>query len=664
MNSKTKFIIYSICIIIFILVVFLVKTSFDKPVVRPEVLILNSQEKISIGNNLQLQVEIKNQNGGKVLWSSSNSSIVQIEQSGLLIAKSIGTSKITAIYIDEENRNYSKSFDITVSQGDVNILPTNISFQGDKILLKQGNVYKLPLNIEPNNAYLDNIVYESNDINSLKVSKDGTITALKNGTYVVNLSASDNKFNDSISIIVSDEYLEPKLIIEPTKLMFNNLETKIVEGESLELDYTYEPLNITKDVIEWSSSDEKVATVTNGVVNAIAPGKCVINVKSTNALTSSIAIEVLQKEVFATNLTLVPSTMLLKVGQTDTIIPNIAPTNTTNKDIKYQVNDNSIATSSLNQITALKEGTTIVTATTNNNIRKDLIVNVVSEQVYNENIDNINSDKDTISLLLKSSTGTLKGDYANVVGNKGKISIGVSKVMALNGLAKVEYCTYTYGSNECNVFSQINDFNNDFYVVDKVGVTVIRIKVTDNINNIIYKNYYASITSIPSSSGGSSSSGSSGSSGNSSSGSSDNNSDSDNSNTTDIHSSCGKKAQSLTGYVNGSRISYGQNFTLKVGETLTVKLYLPTRCGTIKLLTRTTASGQEGWDEYFKGNSVPYVNRNDPGTFLARNNFEWVITAKKSTAGKYITLSETTFQKTSAFSEIKSFFEVNVKVTN
>ena len=41
------------------------------------------------------------------------------------------------MYIDNDNRNFSKSFDITVSQGDINILATNISFQGDKIFIKK-----------------------------------------------------------------------------------------------------------------------------------------------------------------------------------------------------------------------------------------------------------------------------------------------------------------------------------------------------------------------------------------------------------------------------------------------------------------------------------------------------------------------------------------------
>ena len=42
--------------------------------------------------------------------------------------------------------------------------------------------------------------------------------------------------------------------------------------------------------------------------------------------------------------------------------------------------------------------------------------------------------------------------------------------------------------------------------------------------------------------------------------------------------------------------------------------------------------------------------------------FEWIIIPKKLTSGKYIALSQTTFQSTTAFPEIKSFGYVNVKV--
>lgn len=126
--------------------------------------------------------------------------------------------------------------------------------------------------------------------------------------------------------------------------------------------------------------------------------------------------------------------------------------------------------------------------------------------------------------------------------------------------------------------------------------------------------------------------------------------------------SCGKTAQTLTAYYNGTKIARYSKITMHVGETIRLKMYLPTGCGTIKLLTRTTADGQKNWRNYFTGTSEPSVDRNNPSTFLATDHFDWVITADKKTGGQYIQLSQTTFQSTSSFSEIKSFFNINIKV--
>lgn len=138
---------------------------------------------------------------------------------------------------------------------------------------------------------------------------------------------------------------------------------------------------------------------------------------------------------------------------------------------------------------------------------------------------------------------------------------------------------------------------------------------------------------------------------------------------------CGKKASRLTAYYNGSQIAEYSTINMQVGETITLTMYLTKECGTIKQLTRTSASGQTSsstggcdlsdpvcWRHWFTAKSVPYVNRDDPGTFLNTDHFDWVITAIKSSNGKAIGLSQTTFQSTSKFSEIKGFFNIKVVV--
>ena len=144
-----------------------------------------------------------------------------------------------------------------------------------------------------------------------------------------------------------------------------------------------------------------------------------------------------------------------------------------------------------------------------------------------------------------------------------------------------------------------------------------------------------------------------------------------------INPKCGKAGQYMTqtyqiGEKNASgNIVYGTSKSIEHGgsiiigkeQVLKIKLTLTQNCGTTTYLTRTTADGQSDWRTYFTGYSKPYVNRYDKSTFLAnRKTYEWIITPKRTTGGRYITLSQTSFQSTTVFSEIKSFAKVNVKV--
>lgn len=85
--------------------------------------------------------------------------------------------------------------------------------------------------------------------------------------------------------------------------------------------------------------------------------------------------------------------------------------------------------------------------------------------------------------------------------------------------------------------------------------------------------------------------------------------------------------------------------------------------GTVQLLKRTSADGQEDWRNYLTGKSEQYVNRNDPNTFIATDHYDWVITGDKVTNG-YITLSQTAFHSTDNAPEYKSMYRIKVKVIN
>lgn len=125
---------------------------------------------------------------------------------------------------------------------------------------------------------------------------------------------------------------------------------------------------------------------------------------------------------------------------------------------------------------------------------------------------------------------------------------------------------------------------------------------------------------------------------------------------------CPISGSGMTAYLNGRQLSYDEVITMSVGQTITIKLYLPSNCGTPSsyYLTRTTADGQQGWRNYFSGTSSPSVPHNS-GKSVNTTTYNWIITANKKTPGG-ITLSQTSEFRSDKYSFSKHFYRIVVKV--
>ena len=123
----------------------------------------------------------------------------------------------------------------------------------------------------------------------------------------------------------------------------------------------------------------------------------------------------------------------------------------------------------------------------------------------------------------------------------------------------------------------------------------------------------------------------------------------------------GKSAQKLHVYHDNTRLYDDAYITIKKGETIRLNVNLSENCGEVKLLKRTSADGEENWKQYLSAHSEPFVNRDDSSTFIATNNYDWVITGNKATNG-YITLSQTSSHSTNNGNDYKSMYRIHIKV--
>ncbi|OME31220.1 S-layer homology domain-containing protein, partial [Paenibacillus odorifer] len=132
---------------------------------------------------------------------------------------------------------------------------------------------------------------------------------------------------------------------------------------------TIEPANATdKDVI-WSSSDETVATVVNGVVTPVGEGTAVITVTTKDgSFKASTTVNVAAPKppsVIVTGVTLDQTELNLTVGEGDgNLQVTVAPANATNKGVIWSSSDETVAKVVYGVVTPIGEGTAIITVTT------------------------------------------------------------------------------------------------------------------------------------------------------------------------------------------------------------------------------------------------------------------------------------------------------------
>lgn len=124
----------------------------------------------------------------------------------------------------------------------------------------------------------------------------------------------------------------------------------MLKGETVSLTYTLLPETATfKDVV-WTSSNETIATVDNGVVNAVSGnGYSMVQVApegifSGSGINATLKIQVSNEMTKATGITVETSAQRLYVGETAQLTATIAPTGATYKTVRWSSSDASVAT--------------------------------------------------------------------------------------------------------------------------------------------------------------------------------------------------------------------------------------------------------------------------------------------------------------------------------
>lgn len=198
-------------------------------------------------------------------WTSSDESVVTVDETGTVTAVAAGEAEITATVKDTEMQDVCV-ITVKVSAKELKV-PDTLD-----VKLNDTDEIAIEAKCEPKDASNISFNFASNDEEVATVDKDGKVKVLKAGECDITTTLMQDGEK------VTEKTTHVKAFYEVESITLDSNEGKLTVGNSHTIKATIAPEEAAAETtIEWSSSNEKVATVdSNGKVTAVSSGNATI----------------------------------------------------------------------------------------------------------------------------------------------------------------------------------------------------------------------------------------------------------------------------------------------------------------------------------------------------------------------------------------------------
>jgi len=240
------------------------------------------------------------------------------------------------------------------------IAVSGVTLDKTSVSIEVGEVELLTATVQPVYAILDRMVRWTTGDATVATVSNGLVTAIAIGTATIMVITNDGEHPAICQVTVVER------VVAVSGVTLDNTSLSVVTGEIKQLTVSIQPANATDKTVTWTSSNESVATVENGVIYALKAGTATIMVITNNGARTAICqVTVTEPVIVVTGVTLNNLTLTLEVGETETLTATVQPTNATDKTVTWTSSDESVATVANGVVSTLSEGTSIITVTTN-----------------------------------------------------------------------------------------------------------------------------------------------------------------------------------------------------------------------------------------------------------------------------------------------------------
>ena len=173
---------------------------------------------------------------------------------------------------------------------------------------------------------------------------------------------------------------------EVTSITLNETSKNLVVDDTFQLIATVLPSDATNKDVTWNSSNSDVASIdTKGMVTALKAGNTTVTVTSNskNTVKATCYITVSDKNVEVSSITLNETSKEVTEGDSFTLVATVLPTNASDRTVKWTSSNTDVATVNNGAVTTLKEGSAVITATSNSKstVKATCTVTVNAKQV-------------------------------------------------------------------------------------------------------------------------------------------------------------------------------------------------------------------------------------------------------------------------------------------
>lgn len=326
----------------------------------------------------------ENADNQSLLWQSDDPNIATVSN-GIIFGVSAGATTIRCT--TKDGTNLTKEIRVTVLQQ-----IKKIQLNETKAQLLAGNILSLVAMIEPAAVTNAGLVWSTSNEAVATVDQNGVVTAVGRGTARITCAALDG-----LGAKAACDVTVTQLV---SKITLSSNTMTVGVGKTSRLTAMVEPATASNRNVEWTSSNENVATVTSsGYVKGVAKGSAVITCKAKDAsgIITACTVTVIEP-ITGVKLNVANKTLL--VGKKVTLKATITPGTVDRKYVTWKTSNAKVATVTAGGVVkAVGRGTATISceAQDGSGIRANCQITV------KQPVKKVKLNKKTLKLKLKKS---------------------------------------------------------------------------------------------------------------------------------------------------------------------------------------------------------------------------------------------------------------------